>query len=56
MALGAYTALRTYARWEETERALRLGRPLPLLRMGRVAALGVALAALAAVILLLLHP
>jgi putative membrane protein len=56
MLLGSVVALRTYARWEASERALRLGQPLPSLRVGRIAALGVGLVALAATILVLVHP
>jgi putative membrane protein len=48
LALGAYTALRSYARWEANERALRLGEPLPASRLPRLLAAGVGLVALAA--------
>jgi len=53
MVLGGVVALRTYAHWEASERALRLGQPLPVLRLGRIAAVGVGLVALAAAILVL---
>ena len=56
MILGGAVALRSYAHWEASERALRLGEPLPLLRMGRIAALGVGVVAFTAAILLLVHP
>jgi putative membrane protein len=51
IALGALLAFTSYRRWEDNERAMRLGRPLPASNLPRILAGGIALAAaLAAVI------
>ena len=47
IALGAVTSLTSYRRWEQSERALRLGQPLSYSVLPRVLAVGVGLAALA---------
>jgi putative membrane protein len=51
IALGAYLAFTSLRRWEDNERAMRLGQPLPPSHLPRVLAAGIALvAAVAAVI------
>jgi len=54
--LGALTAFASHGRWEANERAMRLGRPLPLSRLPRVLALGVGLVAVAAIVLAVAKP
>jgi putative membrane protein len=51
MALGAAAALSSYRQWEQTERAIRLGEPLPYPRLPRVIAYGIGLVTTAAGIL-----
>ena len=51
IALGALLAFTSYRRWEDNERAMRLGQPLPSSSLPRILAGGIAFAAaLAAVI------
>ena len=50
IALGALLAFTSYRRWEDNERAMRLGEPLPPSSLPRVLAIGIALAALLAAI------
>jgi putative membrane protein len=45
IALGAAVAFTSYNRWEENERAMRLGRPLVYSRLPRLLALGVGIVA-----------
>lgn len=53
--LAAAVSARSYGRWERVERALRLGRPLPYSGVPRILAIGIAVVALAAGILVLAH-
>lgn len=53
MALGAIVSLRTYARWEAIERALRLGEPLPYAQFPRWLGLAIAVITIAACVMLL---
>jgi putative membrane protein len=53
--LAAAVSARSYGRWERVERALRLGRPLPYSGVPRTLAIGIAVVALAAGILVLAH-
>jgi putative membrane protein len=48
IALGAVLAWTSYRRWEDNERAMRLGEPLPPSNLPRILAAGIALAALLA--------
>ena len=45
IALGAFLAFTSYRRWEDNERAMRLGEPLPASNLPRILAGGIALAA-----------
>ena len=54
--LAAATAARSFGRWETIENALRHGRALPYSGFLRVLGAGVALVAVAAVVLLLVNP
>ena len=51
MALGAAAALSSYRHWERSERAMRLGQPLPYSRLPRVLAYGIGLVTIVAAIL-----
>ena len=51
MGLGAAAALSSYRHWEQTERAIRLGRSLPYSRLPRVLAYGIGLVTIAAAVL-----
>jgi len=53
VVLAAAVALTSFGRWERTERALRLGRPLPYPSIFRIVGVGVGLIAVFAVVLLL---
>lgn len=53
ISLGTALAVLSYRRWEESERALRLGRPLGYSGLIRLLALGVALTGAVAAILAL---
>jgi putative membrane protein len=53
IALGAYLAWTSYRRWEDNERAMRLGQPLPPSNLPRVLAIGIAIAALLAAVMAL---
>jgi putative membrane protein len=50
IALGAVLAYASYRRWDENERAMRLGRPLPRSNLPRILAAGIALAAVLAAV------
>ncbi|MGQ0824126.1 MAG: YidH family protein [Actinomycetota bacterium] len=50
IALGAVLAYTSYRRWEDNERAMRLGEPLPESNLARILATGVAIAAVLAAI------
>ena len=51
IALGAFVAWTSYRRWEDNERAMRLGQPLPPSNLPRVLAVGIAIAALLAAVI-----
>jgi putative membrane protein len=51
IVLGAVVALTSYARWESSERLIRLGRPLEYSKLGLTLAVGVGLAGVAAIVL-----
>jgi putative membrane protein len=53
IALGAVLAWTSYRRWEDNERAMRLGEPLPPSNLPRILAAGIALAALLAAVIAL---
>ena len=53
IALGAFLAWTSYRRWEDNERAMRLGQPLPPSNLPRVLAVGIAIAALLAAVIAL---
>ena len=53
IALGALVAWTSYRRWEDNERAMRLGEPLPPSHLPRVLAVGIAIAALLAAVIAL---
>jgi putative membrane protein len=53
IALGAFVAWTSYRRWEDNERAMRLGQPLPPSNLPRVLAVGIAIAALLAAVIAL---
>jgi putative membrane protein len=53
IALGAVLAYASYRRWEDNERAMRLGQPLPPSNLPRVLAFGIAFAALLAAVVAL---
>jgi len=53
IALGAFVAWTSYRRWEDNERAMRLGQPLPQSNLPRVLAVGIAIAALLAAVIAL---
>jgi len=53
IALGAFLAWTSYRRWEDNERAMRLGQPLPPSNLPRVLAVGIAVAALLAAVIAL---
>jgi putative membrane protein len=53
IALGAYLAWTSYRRWEDNERAMRLGQPLPPSNLPRILAAGIAIAALLAAVIAL---
>ena len=53
IALGAVLAWASFRRWEDNERAMRLGEPLPPSNLPRVLALGVSVAALIAAVIAL---
>ena len=48
IALGAGIAIISFRRWEDNERAMRLGQPLPPSSLPKLLAVGVAVAALVA--------
>lgn len=54
VVLAAVLALSSFGRWERTERALRLRRPLPYPPIFRLIGVGVGLIAVAAAVVLLL--
>ena len=45
IALGAVLAYTSYRRWEDNERAMRLGEPLPSSNLPRILAIGITVAA-----------
>lgn len=51
IALGALLAFTSYRRWEDNERAMRLGEPLPGSNLPRILAGGIALAAAVAAVI-----
>ena len=51
IALGAVLAYTSYRRWEDNERAMRLGEPLPRSNLPRILAAGIAIAALLAAVI-----
>ena len=53
IALGAVLAWASYRRWEDNERAMRLGEALPPSNLPRVLAVGVTIAALVAAVIAL---
>jgi putative membrane protein len=53
IALGAVLAYTSYRRWEDNERAMRLGRPLRPSNLPRILAFGIAIAALLAAVVAL---
>jgi putative membrane protein len=53
IALGAVLAWTSYRRWEDNERAMRLGEPLPASNLPRILAVGIASAALLAAVIAL---
>jgi putative membrane protein len=53
IALGAVLAWTSYRRWDDNERAMRLGEPLPPSNLPRILATGIALAALLAAVVAL---
>jgi putative membrane protein len=53
VVLAGVIALTSYRRWETTERALRLGEPLPYSRLLRALSAGVGAIAVAAVVVLI---
>jgi putative membrane protein len=53
IALGAVLAWASYRRWEDNERAMRLGEALPPSNLPRVLAVGVTIAALLAAVIAL---
>jgi putative membrane protein len=55
MLLGAAVSVRSYSRWESVERALRLREPLPYSTIPRFLGTGIALIALAATVLVMVH-
>lgn len=55
LALGFLTAATAYRRWALNERAMRLDEPLPPSRLPLYMAIGVALVAVAAVVLLVVE-
>lgn len=55
IALGAYLARRSYLRWQDNERALRLQAPLPASALPRVLVYGISVCALAAGALAVIH-
>lgn len=50
IALGALLSIVSYRRWDDNERAMRLGEPLPRSRLGLILAVGIAVAAVIATI------
>jgi putative membrane protein len=54
IVLGGLTAARSYIRWERSERALRLGRPLPYPPLAQLLAYGIGAVAVAACVLILI--
>jgi putative membrane protein len=54
IALGAVAASASYARWERSERALRLGEPLPYSTFMRTVAFGVAVVSVLCAVLAIL--
>lgn len=53
LVLGVLSAVGAFVRWAATERAIRLGRALPPLRMAAVFGVGLAVAGVGAVVLVL---
>ena len=53
IALGAVLAYTSYRRWEDNERAMRLGQPLRPSNLPRILASGIAIAALLAAVVAL---
>ncbi len=53
--LGSAVSAGAYSRWARTERALRLGEPLPVARVAPLLAYGIAGVALVTVVLLVLE-
>jgi putative membrane protein len=56
IGLGAFLAFTSFRRWEDNQRAMRLGQPLPPSHLPRVLAAGVALAALLAAVVAAFGP
>lgn len=50
IALGALLSIVSYRRWDDNERAMRLGEPLPRSRLGLILAVGITVAAVIATI------
>jgi inner membrane protein YidH len=55
IALGGYLSLRSYLHWQQNERALRVAAPLPASSLPRVLVYGIAVFAVAAVALAIIH-
>ena len=52
--LGAAVSATAFGRWRRTQRAMRVGEPLPVPRLGPVLAYGTAVVALVTVVMLVL--
>ncbi len=55
IAVGAYLSLRSYRRWQENERALRVAARLPTSALPRVLLYGIGVCALGAAALAVIH-
>ena len=55
VALGAILAIGGYRRWQDADRALRLGEPLPPTNLPVILAIGVVVISATAVVLIFVH-
>ena len=55
VALGAVLAVGGYRRWQDADRALRLGEPLPATNLPAILAFGVLVISATAVVLIFVH-
>ena len=55
VTLGAVLALGGYRRWKDSDRALRLGEPLPATQLPLILAFGVLVVSATAIVLILVH-